>query len=45
MARAAGVDRVAVCHGAHEQKELVDYEPLACVSNCMELRAWLARHA
>ena len=45
MARAAGVARVAVAHGAHEAHELLEYEPLACVADCAELRAWLARNA
>jgi phosphoglycolate phosphatase len=45
MARAARVDRIAVCHGAHEEQALIDYEPLACVGSCVELRAWLVEHA
>ncbi|HYC45340.1 MAG TPA: HAD-IA family hydrolase [Burkholderiales bacterium] len=45
MARSAGVARVAVCHGAHEMRELLEHEPLACVSDCGELRAWFARNA
>ena len=45
MAKAAGVARVAVSHGAHETRELLDYEPLACVGDCGELHAWLARNA
>jgi phosphoglycolate phosphatase len=45
MARAAGVERLAVAHGAHERAELLAYEPLACVQDCAELRAWLERHA
>ena len=45
MAQAAGVARLAVSHGAHEACDLLDYEPLACVKDCAELRAWLARHA
>jgi phosphoglycolate phosphatase len=45
MARAAGVARVAVSHGAHEECDLVAYEPLACVRDCAELRRWLAEHA
>jgi phosphoglycolate phosphatase len=42
MARAAGVARVAMAHGAHEECELMAYEPLVCVSSCIELRQWLA---
>ena len=45
MARAAEVARVAVSHGAHETRELLEYEPLACVGDCGELRAWLMQHA
>ena len=37
--------RVAVSHGAHETRELLEYEPLACVGDCGELRAWLVEHA
>lgn len=44
MARAAGVERLAVRHGAHEECALLEYEPLACVGDCLELRTWLARH-
>jgi phosphoglycolate phosphatase len=45
MARAAGVPRLAVAHGAHDACELVAYEPLACVQDCGELRAWLGANA
>ncbi|HYH43893.1 MAG TPA: HAD-IA family hydrolase [Burkholderiales bacterium] len=45
MADAAGVARVAIAHGAHEAHELVRYEPLACVTDCAELRAWLTENA
>jgi phosphoglycolate phosphatase len=45
MADAAGVARVAVAHGAHEAHELLRYEPLACVKDCAELRAWLIENA
>jgi phosphoglycolate phosphatase len=45
MAQAAGVARLAVAHGAHEVAELLRYEPLACVRDCVEMRAWLAKHA
>jgi hypothetical protein len=26
-------------------RELLEYEPLACVGDCGELRAWLLEHA
>ena len=45
MARAAGVARVAIGHGAHETCDLLPYEPLACVADCGELRAWLRENA
>jgi phosphoglycolate phosphatase len=45
MAQAAGVARLAVAHGAHEAAQLVEYAPLACLSDCFELGAWLAQHA
>ena len=45
MARAAGVERVAVYHGAHAEQALLEYAPLACVADCGELRSWLVRHA
>jgi phosphoglycolate phosphatase len=44
MAKAAGVARIAVRHGAHDERELLEYEPLACVGSCEELRSWLAEH-
>jgi phosphoglycolate phosphatase len=45
MAKAAGVARLAVSHGAHQACDLLPYEPLACVENCAELRGWLSAHA
>lgn len=45
MARAAGVARLGVAHGAHDASELLEYEPLACVDDCAALRAWLAQNA
>ena len=44
MAQAAGMERLAVTHGAHERCELLEYRPLACVGDCGELRAWLEQH-
>jgi phosphoglycolate phosphatase len=41
MARAAGVARVAMSHGAHPRAELLPFEPLACLDSCMELHGWL----
>ena len=45
MAQRAGVARLAVSHGAHEVCELMPHEPLACVSDCAELRSWLLENA
>ena len=45
MARAAGVERLAVSHGAHQACDLLTYEPLACVADCAALRKWLEDHA
>jgi phosphoglycolate phosphatase len=45
MARNAGMERVAISHGAHEEAELLEYEPLACVRDCAALRAWFFEHA
>ena len=45
MAKAAGLARLAVAHGAHELCDLIAYEPLACVNDCAELKAWLLQHA
>lgn len=45
MALAAGMARVAVAHGAHDARDLAEYQPLACVRDCAELREWLTRNA
>jgi phosphoglycolate phosphatase len=45
MAQAAGVERLAVRHGAHEERELLEYAPLTCVADCAGLRDWLVKHA
>jgi phosphoglycolate phosphatase len=45
LARAAGVDAVAVSYGAHEPAGLVAAEPLATVHSIPELRAWLDQNA
>jgi phosphoglycolate phosphatase len=45
MARAAGVARVAAAYGAHARETLLEYEPLACVGDFGELRAWLEQNA
>ena len=42
MARAAGVDRVAVSYGAHPAAGLRACGPLDCCANVAELKAWLA---
>jgi phosphoglycolate phosphatase len=45
MAKAAGVARLAISHGAHELDALLACEPLACVGDCGQLREWLAVNA
>jgi phosphoglycolate phosphatase len=45
MARAAGVARLAAAYGAHARQTLLEYEPLSCVGNFGELRAWLEQNA
>jgi phosphoglycolate phosphatase len=45
MAHAAGVTRLAVAHGAHDRAALLQHEPVACLSDCIELGTWLARNA
>ena len=41
MARAAGVDALAVTYGAHPEKSLRDCSPLGCFSTVSSLHAWL----
>lgn len=45
MARAAGVPRVAMAHGAHPRHELMPFEPLACLDSCRDLHEWLDENA
>jgi phosphoglycolate phosphatase len=45
MARSAGVERLAIGHGAHDPADLLQYAPVASVRDCLELRAWLREHA
>ncbi len=45
LARAAGVDAVAVAYGAHEPAGLAAAGPLATVHSIPELRAWLDQNA
>lgn len=45
MARAAGVDAVAVTYGAHAEEGLRSCRPRACVASVAELGQWLNRHA
>ena len=44
MARAAGVARLGVAHGAHSKNDLLGYAPLACVDDFDSLRRWLAQN-
>jgi phosphoglycolate phosphatase len=45
MARAAGVDAVAVTYGAHPEAGLRACGPLGCVSSVTELKEWLKLNA
>ncbi len=45
MAQNAGVDAVAVGHGAHPPEQLRESDPLALVKDFAELRAWLEANA
>ncbi|TAK82332.1 MAG: HAD family hydrolase [Betaproteobacteria bacterium] len=45
MARAAGVDAVAVAYGAHPEEGLRACEPLDCFSDVAQLRVWLTSNA
>jgi phosphoglycolate phosphatase len=44
MAQAAGIQRLAIRHGAHDECDLLKYDPLACVADCRELWQWLMQH-
>jgi phosphoglycolate phosphatase len=45
MARAAGVDGLAVTYGAHGRDALLGSSPIACVERDHELWLWLEEHA
>lgn len=45
MARAAGVDAIAVTYGAHPAGSLRACQPLNCISTVTELQAWLSANA
>jgi phosphoglycolate phosphatase len=45
MARAAGVDAVAVAYGAHPEEGLRACGPLGCFSDVAQLRRWLESNA
>ena len=45
MARAAGVDALAVCYGAHPEQELRKAAPLECLSTVSSLSTWLRANA
>ena len=44
MARAAGVDALAVTYGAHAEEGLRSCKPRACVASVPELDRWLMQH-
>jgi len=45
LAQNAGVDAVAVGHGAHPPEQLLALSPRALVNDFTELRGWLEQHA
>jgi phosphoglycolate phosphatase len=45
MARAAGVDALAVTYGAHPEDRLRACGPLGCFSSVVQLREWLLANA
>jgi phosphoglycolate phosphatase len=45
MARAAGVDALAVTYGAHPEDGLRACQPLGCFSSVQDLQAWLSANA
>ena len=45
MARAAGVDALAVTYGAHAEEDLRACDPRGCVSTVGELQSWLLTNA
>ena len=45
MARNAGVPALAVSYGAHEEAQLLDRSPLACLRSVDDLMAWLEANA
>ena len=45
MAAHAGVQAVAVSHGAHPRRDLLALAPLACLEDIDELTRWLAQNA
>ncbi len=44
MARAAGVDALAVSYGAHDEEDLRACGPLGCFADVASLREWLAKN-
>jgi phosphoglycolate phosphatase len=44
MARAAGIDALAVTYGAHAEEGLRSCQPRACVASVPELDRWLIQH-
>ena len=45
MAKAAGVDALAVTYGAHPEATLRACAPLVCLSSVTQLTEWLRTHA
>jgi phosphoglycolate phosphatase len=45
MARAAGVEALAVTYGAHPEAGLRACDPLRCIADVASLRTWLNANA
>lgn len=45
LAQNAGVDALAVGHGAHPPEQLLELQPLALLDDFVQLRDWLRAHA
>ena len=45
MARAAGMDGLAVSYGVHERAQLLEHAPIACLDSFREVQSWLSAAA
>jgi phosphoglycolate phosphatase len=44
MARSARTPSIGVCTGSHSREELLGFEPVVCLDQVVDLRAWLAKN-